>query len=522
MHQVCPISPISSVEPLLIQSALSGAAQLAHPSTPRPLAAAPSAKPIGEPWISEDDLLLDVSLTFLGAAQCVTGSKYLLTLDQGRQRRQLMIDCGLFQGLKELRLRNREPLPLPVPDLEAVVLTHAHIDHSGYLPKLVRDGFRGAIFCTDATADLLEIMLLDSAKLQEEEAAYANAKGYSKHHPAEPLYTIADARQVLTLLRSVPYDTPVQVTDQVHVVFRDAGHILGSAIAELTVKGSQQSKKLVFSGDLGRYDNPVLYDPTPIETADVLLVESTYGDRDTRIQDPEQELVRLVNEALAHGGVLLIAAFAVGRTQTLLYYLKKLRQEGRIPKVPVYVDSPMGIRVTSLFQHHTAAHRLGESNPFYFENLTFVSEQQQSKALNQLAGPAIIISSSGMLTGGRIIHHLYHRLPRPQDTLLLVGYQAEGTRGRDLQDGAQQIKMFGEVVPVHCHVSELDGFSAHADRSELLRWLSNFKKPPKRTFVVHGEPEAATKLAQTLHHDLGWPSVIVPEYRESAKLFTGI
>ncbi|GAB2467983.1 MBL fold metallo-hydrolase [Hymenobacter qilianensis] len=515
MRQVRPIRPLSPFKPWLMPSASSEKAQVARPATH-------SAESIVEPWIPFEESLLDVSLTFLGAAHCVTGSKYLLTLDKGPKRRQLMIDCGLFQGLKELRLRNWEPLPLPVPDLEAVVLTHAHIDHSGYLPRLVREGFRGAIFCTDATADLLEIMLLDSAKLQEEEAVYANAKGYSKHHPAEPLYTTADARQVLTLLRSVPYDLPVEVTDQVQVVFRDAGHILGSAIAEMTVKGLQQSKKLVFSGDLGRYDNPVLFDPTPIETADVLLVESTYGDRDTRIQDPEQELARLVNEALGRGGVLLIAAFAVGRTQTLLYYLKKLRQEGRVPTVPIYVDSPMGIRVTSLFQHHAGAHRLGENNPFYFENLTFVSEQQQSKALNQLMGSAIIISSSGMLTGGRIIHHLYHRLPRPQDTLLLVGYQAEGTRGRDLQDGAPQIKMFGQWVPVHCHVAELDGFSAHADRSELLRWLRNFKKPPKRTFVVHGEPAAANSLAESMRHDLKWSSVIVPEYRESAKLFTGI
>ena len=487
-----------------------------------PRSATPTAQPQVGQWTVPEQLPLDVSLTFLGAAHCVTGSKYLLTLEQNHQRRQLLVDCGLFQGLKELRLRNREPLPLSAADLEAVVLTHAHIDHSGYLPKLVKDGFRGAIFCTDATADLLEIMLLDSAKLQEEEADFANAEGYSKHHPAEPLYTVADAEQVLTLLQPVTYNESVDVTEQVQVTFRDAGHILGSASLEMTIKGAQQSKKLVFSGDLGRYDNPVLYDPTPIAEADVVVVESTYGDRDTRIQDPEAELARVVNEALGRGGILLIAAFAVGRTQSLLHYLRKLRQEGRVPQVPVYVDSPMGTRVTDLFRHHADAHRLGLNNPLRFDGLTFVSSQQQSKALNKLTGPAIIISSSGMCTGGRIVHHLSHRLPRPQDTLLLIGYQAEGTRGRSLQDGASQIKMFGKWVPVRCQVAELDGFSAHADRSELLRWLRGFKKPPKRAFVVHGEPVAADSLAQALRHDLGWPTVTVPEYRESDVLFTGI
>ncbi|MBC6990538.1 MBL fold metallo-hydrolase RNA specificity domain-containing protein [Hymenobacter sp. BT491] len=489
-------------------------------STTRPAAA--TAQPIAVEWATAEPLPLDVSLTFLGAAHCVTGSKYVLTLDRGRNRQQLLVDCGLFQGLQELRQRNHEPLPLVAADLEAVVLTHAHIDHSGYLPKLVKDGFQGPIFCTDATADLLRILLLDSAKLQEEEAAFANAEGYSKHHPAEPLYTVADAEQVLALLESAPYNQTLQVTDQVQVIFRDAGHILGSAIVEMTLQGARQSKKLVFSGDLGRYNNPVLFDPTPVKEADVLLVESTYGDRNTRIEDPEAELARLINEAVERGGVLLIAAFAVGRTQTLLYYLKKLRQEGRVPQIPVYVDSPMGIRVTSLFRQHPTAHRLGLNNPFDFSGLHFVSDQQQSKALNRLTGPAIIISASGMCTGGRIVHHLHNRLPRPQDTLLLVGYQAEGTRGRSLQDGEKQIKMFGEWVPVRCHVTELDGFSAHADRSELLRWLRGFSQAPKRTFVVHGEPLAAESLAQALRHDRGWSSVIVPEYLESDVLFTGI
>ena len=467
---------------------------------------------------------MNVTLQFLGAAHCVTGSKYLLTLDDHATRHhQVMVDCGLFQGLKELRLRNREPLPLNAADVELVILTHAHIDHSGYLPKLVRDGFRGRILCTEATADLLSIMLLDSAKLQEEEAAYANKKGYSKHHPAEPLYTRADVEHMLPLVETIAYDAPIALLDDLlTLTFRDAGHILGSAIVELAVQGVRERKKLVFSGDLGRYDNPVLFDPTPIAQADVLLVESTYGDRDARIEDPEAELVRVVTEALDRGGVLLIAAFAVGRTQTLLYYLKKLIAEGRVPQVPVYVDSPMGNRVSDLYPRHPTAHRLGHGNVFDFPGVRFVTEAHESKSLNDRTCPAIIISSSGMCTGGRIVHHLFNRLPRPQDTLLLVGYQAEGTRGRRLQNGETEIKMFGEMVPVRCHVAHLDGFSAHADRSELLRWLGQFQTPPKRTFVVHGEPAPAEALAQTLRQEKDWPNVEVPDYLEKKVLFTGI
>ncbi|UOQ96507.1 MBL fold metallo-hydrolase [Hymenobacter sp. 5317J-9] len=465
---------------------------------------------------------MNVHLQFLGAAHCVTGSKYLLTLESAAARHRVMVDCGLFQGFKELRLRNREKLPLAPAEVEAVILTHAHIDHSGYLPKLVKDGFRGRILCTEATADLLSIMLLDSAKLQEEEAAYANQKGYSRHHPALPLYTQADVEHVLTLVESVAYDAPLALLGGLlTVTFRDAGHILGSALAEVTVQGEHQRRHLVFSGDLGRYDNPVLHDPTPVAQADVLLVESTYGDRSTRLADPESALAHVVNEALDRGGVLLIAAFAVGRTQALLYYLKKLLAAGRIPPVPVYVDSPMALRVADLFPRHPAAHRLGHGNVFDFKGLHLVTEAAQSKALNQKTALAIIISASGMCTGGRIVHHLHHRLPRPTDTVLLIGYQAEGTRGRRLLAGEREIKMFGELVPVRCRVEHLDGFSAHADRQELLRWLDQFQAPPQRTFVVHGEPPAAESLAATLRQR-HWPQVEVPEYLESVQLFAGI
>ncbi|MDO7852439.1 MBL fold metallo-hydrolase RNA specificity domain-containing protein [Hymenobacter convexus] len=465
---------------------------------------------------------MNVHLQFLGAAHCVTGSKYLLTLEEPGRRRQVLVDCGLFQGYKELRLRNREKLPLAPAEVEAVVLTHAHIDHSGYLPKLVKDGFRGRIFCTEATADLLSIMLLDSAKLQEEEAAYANEKGYSRHHPALPLYTQADVEAVLALVASVAYEAPLAVLGgALTLTFREAGHILGSALVEMDVQGAHQRRHLVFSGDLGRYDNPVLHDPARVTQADVLLVESTYGDRNTRLPDPETVLARTVNEALDRGGVLLIAAFAVGRTQALLYYLKKLLAAGRIPPVPVYVDSPMAQRVADLFPRHPAAHRLGHGNVFDFPGLHLVAEAAQSKALNQKTGLAIIVSASGMCTGGRIVHHLHHRLPRPTDTLLLIGYQAEGTRGRRLLAGEKAIKMFGDLVPVRCHVEHLDGFSAHADRQELLRWLDQFQAPPQRTFVVHGEPPAAEDLAATLRQR-HWPCVEVPEYLETVSLFKGL
>jgi metallo-beta-lactamase family protein len=465
---------------------------------------------------------MDVNLQFLGAAHCVTGSKHLLTLQDAGTRHRVLIDCGLFQGLKELRLRNREELPLAPADVEIVILTHAHIDHSGYLPKLVKDGFRGRILCTEPTADLLSIMLLDTAKLQEEDAAYANKKGYSKHHPALPLYAPADVAQVLPLVESVAYDAPIVLLGgALTLTFREAGHILGSAIVELDVRGAHQHKRLVFSGDLGRYDSPLMHDPTAIPQADVLVVESTYGDRTTHLADPESVLARTVNEALDRGGVLLIAAFAVGRTQALLYYLKKLLAAGRIPPVPVYVDSPMALRVADLYPRHPNAHRLGHGNLFDFSGLHLVPEAEQSKALNQKTGWGIIISASGMCTGGRIVHHLHHRLPRPQDTLLLIGYQAEGTRGRRLLAGEQEIKMFGEMVPVRCHIEHLDGFSAHADRSELLRWLDQFQAPPQRTFVVHGEPPAAESLAATLRQR-HWPSVAVPEHLESVSLFEGI
>ena len=467
---------------------------------------------------------MDISLQFLGAAQCVTGSKYLLTLkDSPATQQQLLVDYGLFQGLKELRLRNREALPVAPADVAIVILTHAHIDHSGYLPKLVRDGFRGRIFCTEPTADLLSIMLLDSARLQEEEAAFANKKGYAKHHPAEPLYTQADVEKLLPLVETVAYDAPLALLNRnLTLTFREAGHILGSAIVELVVQGARQSRQLVFSGDLGRYNNPVMLDPAPVAHADVLLVESTYGDRNNRTESPEADVAHVVNQAHERGGVLLIAAFAVGRTQTLLYYLKKLRAEGRVPQMPVYVDSPMGIRVSELYPRHPTAHRLGHGNVFDFPDLHFVTEAAESKKLNDLTGPAIIISASGMCTGGRIVHHLFNRLRRPQDTLLLVGYQAEGTRGRRLQEGETDIKLFGELVPVRCHIEHLDGMSAHADRQELLRWLGNFQEPPMRTFVVHGELKAAEALAQTLRQEKGWPHVVVPTYLETVRLFEDI
>ncbi|GAB3853930.1 MBL fold metallo-hydrolase [Hymenobacter terrigena] len=465
---------------------------------------------------------MDVNLQFLGAAHCVTGSRYLLTLAEAGTRHQLLVDCGLFEGAEELRLRNREELPLASAEVEIVVLTHAHPDHSGYLPQLVKDGFRGRILCTEPAADLLSIMLLDSARLQAEEAAYANHKGYARHHPALPLYAPADVAQVLPLVESVAYDAPISLLGgALTLTFREAGHQPGAAIAELDVRGAHQRKRLVFSGDLGHYDDPLLHAPAASTQADVLLVESTYGDRTTRLADPETVLARTVNEALDRSGVLLIAAAAGGRAPALLYYLKKLLAAGRIPPVPVYVDSPLARRVADFYPRHPAAHRLGHGNVFDFAGLHLITEEAESKALNRKTGWGIILAPNGMCTGGRIVHHLHYRLPRPQDTLLLIGHQAEGTRGRQLLNGAKELKIFGETVPVHCHIEHLDGFSAHADRPELLRWLDQFQAPPQRTFVVHGEAPAAEDLAAALRMR-HWPNVGVPEYLESVSLFEGI
>ncbi|MBI3767288.1 MAG: MBL fold metallo-hydrolase [Deltaproteobacteria bacterium] len=445
------------------------------------------------------------TLRFLGAAGTVTGSKYLIETDGHR----ILLDCGLFQGLKELRLRNWTPPPFTAAAVEAVVLSHAHIDHSGYLPRLVREGFRGAIHCTSGTADLLRVLLLDSAHLQEEEARFANRHGYSQHKPALPLYTADDAEAALSRVVPHAYGEHFTVVPGTTALLRRAGHILGSATVELRV-GERTPVTLVDSGDLGRWDRPILRDPELVAEADVLLVESTYGDR-LHPRDAPAALARIVNEAIARGGALVVPAFAVGRTQELVWTLRTLEDAGAIPSLPVYVDSPMAINVTEIYCRHHEDHDLDmkllmdeRRRPLCCRQYHLVRTPAESKALNAVHEPIIIISASGMATGGRILHHLNERLPDERTTVLLVGYQAAGTRGRSLQDGAQRVRIHGENVPVRARVEMLDGLSAHADREEILRWLSGFRRAPRVTYVVHGESAAAASLAETIRTRLQW------------------
>lgn len=465
---------------------------------------------------------MDVRVKFLGAAGSVTGSRYLLDINGFR----ILFDCGLFQGLKDLRLRNWDDFPVEPETIDCVVISHAHIDHTGYLPKLVKDGFMGPVYCTHPTADLMEIMLLDSAKLQEEESDYAKKKGYSKHENPKPLYTEEDAKSVFPLLKSFGYNETIKIHDRVEIIYRDAGHLIGSAITEMFIQGDTQRKKIVFSGDIGRYNQVMLHTPTTIEQADVLFIESTYGNKDNPFDDPEDDFVRIANETFERDGVLLIPAFAVGRTQSTLYYLRKLMKDDKIPDVPVYIDSPMAISTTHLFFVHKEF--LKESfNPKEFAQevetnmLIFVRSSEHSKSLNDIKRRAIIISSSGMMTGGRILHHLYHRLQRKEDTVLIAGYQAEGTRGRRLLDGEKTIRMFGQDVPVHCKIEYISSMSGHADKEELFKWMGGFKNKPKMTFVVHGEMPDLEIYANEIRKRFDW-NVTVPQYLESVDLFTGI
>jgi metallo-beta-lactamase family protein len=466
---------------------------------------------------------MNVRLKFLGAAQSVTGSKYLLELD----KEKILIDCGLFQGQKELRLRNWQPLTIDPATIHSVIITHAHIDHIGYLPRLVKDGFRGKIICTHASEDLMKIMLRDAAKLQEEEAAFAYKHGYSKHSKPEPLFTEEDAERVFPMVESVRYQKEIKVLKNLTVKFFNAGHILGSAIVELTLKTKSEEKKLVFSGDLGRYQDELMYPPEAISKADVLLIESTYGDRLNPIDYVITDLQQIINEVVQRRSVMVVPAFAVGRTQLLIYYFYKLMELKLIPSIPVFVDSPMAIDVTELYERHGYNHKIKVEHQdgqlisiFDSKHIHFCDTREKSKALNDLKGPAIIVSASGMATGGRVLHHLFHRLRNENDTVLFAGYQAEGSRGRRIQEGEPMVKIFGEEVPVKCHVKTIHGLSAHADQSELLQWLENFTDSPKFAFITHGEKTSAETFAEKIKAK-GW-NVVVPEYLESFELFSGI
>ena len=459
------------------------------------------------------------TLQFLGAAGGVTGSKYLFSYGDD----QVLIDCGLFQGLKELRQRNWAPVPIDLARLRAVILTHAHIDHSGYLPRLVSKGYTGPVYATPGTCDLLGVMLPDAAYLQEEEARYARQKGYSKHSPVLPLYTVEDAEHSLKLLRAIRVGGSVEVVNGVVLDFGRVGHILGAGSARLSFEANGQKRTLLDSGDLGRYNRPILKDPEPAGSADWLLLESTYGNR-MHAKDSESELRDLIKDTVAERGCLIIPAFAIGRTQDLIYTIRKMEDAGEIPAVPVHVDSPMGIEATEIYCRHIEEHdfemqqlRSQENCPISSRHMVVDKTPEQSKAINSLKGPLIIISASGMATGGRVLHHLKHRLPNPDTTVLLAGYQAEGTRGRSLQDGAKEIRMLGEVVPVRAKIKVLDGFSAHADQGEILRWLGTLKQQPRMTYLVHGEPPAATTLAEVIRERLKW-NVEIAKHQQKVSL----
>ncbi|MEN3334695.1 MAG: metallo-beta-lactamase family protein [Blastocatellia bacterium] len=461
------------------------------------------------------------TLQFLGATQTVTGSKYVLEVGGNRA----IIDCGLFQGFKELRRRNWESLPIKPASLSWALLTHAHIDHTGYLPRLVKDGFTGPVFATKGTADLLKIMLPDSGRIQEEDAEYANRKNYSKHQPALPLYTEADAYRALKQVHPVSYEEEVHLSKFISARFFSVGHILGSAFIKLTVNEPHRDPfTIIFSGDVGRYDEPILNDPSVAEEADYLLVESTYGNRLHDQGDAKDRLTEIINTTAERGGKIIIPAFAVGRTQLLVYYLRELEDEGRIPVLPVHVDSPMGAEATRLYSRHKEDHDFDmqrvenlKRNPLATRNFSLVQGRGGSKALDHEKGAAIIISASGMATGGRVLHHLEKWLPDPASSVVFVGYQAAGTRGRRLQDGEQEIKMHGEFVPVRAHIESIGSLSAHADANELMRWLGGFKRPPRTTFLVHGEVDSANALRDRIEKELGWHAV-VPTYKEIVEL----
>ena len=483
---------------------------------------------------------MSVSLTFLGAARTVTGSKYLL--DTGSSR--ILIDAGLFQGLKELRERNWQDLPVRADSLNAIVLTHAHLDHCGYLPRIVMQGFRGRVFCTAGTQDLCRIVLPDAGRIQEEDAANANRHGFSKHAPALPLYGEADAFRAVSLLQPVGYERAMPVADGIEVDFLSAGHLLGSAYARVRTNGMT----ILFGGDLGRYDRPILPDPVPVAETDYLLLESTYGDRIHEKDDRAEHLAEVIKSTAERGGKLIIPAFAIGRVEELLYWIGVLENEKRIPILPVFLDSPMAMEALARYSerlneldpdlepekrddkapHDERAHdpvrtrrerAAGERKVTVFATQRFrtIESSAESKDLTQSKMPAIVISSSGMATGGRVLHHLKAALPDARNTVLLAGFQAEGTRGRQLMDGARTVKIHGQDVPVNAHVDQIESMSAHADSGEILRWLGGFTRPPKRTFLVHGEPAPMDTLAGSIRGKLGW-TVHTPQLGEVVTL----
>ena len=458
-------------------------------------------------------------LTFLGAAGTVTGSKYLVEAEGKR----LLVDCGLFQGLKELRLRNWNPLPEKPATFDYCVLTHAHLDHTGYLPRLVRDGYHGPIYADAATIELCNILLPDSAHLQVEDTEKAARGGYSKHARPLPLYTADDVAPVLNALREIPREGSFTISPQFTVRSHNAGHILGASSLELTITENGKQIVVLFSGDVGRYTQPILKDPEAPTRCDVLLCESTYGDRDHPSDSLEDAMSDVVNRVVKRGGQIVIPAFAVDRTQSILYILRKLEDAKRIPLLPVYMDSPMAISVTGLYLRHHEDHVLSytadekNGNPLDAHNVHYMRAVADSKKINNVKTPAIIISASGMATGGRVLHHIARLAPDPRNMILLAGFQAEGTRGRSLEEGAKTVRIHGDDVPVAAEVINLRQFSAHAGQSELMRWLTGLPAPPRQIYLTHGEPQASAALKAKIESAFRW-RVALPQYLQTVDL----
>lgn len=461
------------------------------------------------------------SLTFLGAARTVTGSKYLLQVNGHR----LLVDCGMFQGLKSLRERNWQALPFAASSIDAVVLTHAHLDHCGYLPRLVSQGFSGRVFCTGGTAEIARIVLADAAKIQEEDADRANRKHYTKHRPALPLFTAKDADRAIALLQPVGYDRPMPVMPGVEAEFVDAGHLLGSAFVRVRLQS--EGRTILFGGDLGRYDRPIMHDPQPPGEADVLLVESTYGDRRHEPDDNGERMAQIITETVERKGKVIIPSFAVGRVEEVIYWLSRLEEEKRIPILPVYVDSPMAKTVLDIYDKRLheldveAAQAASDGITRNFRRVcAFCTAQMrvvqsiaESRMVQEADEPSIVVSSSGMATGGRVLHHLVRTLPDERNTILFVGYQAAGTRGRQMLEGARFTRIHGTNIPVRAHVEAVHSMSAHADADEIMRWLGGVTRAPELTCLVHGEPDPMDALKLRIEQELGW-NVVTPGHHE--------
>src|SRR3989441_672431 len=453
-------------------------------------------------------------LTFLGAAGCVTGSRYLVEAAGKR----LLVDCGIFQGTQELQDRNYKPLPIDPKTINYQVLTHAHLDHTGWLPVLVKSGYGGPIYANPATIELTTILLKDSAHIQEEDTLHARIHKDSRHTDPLPLYTAEDVDPTLKLIKTMPRSGGFDISPEFRVTSYDAGHILGSSSLELTITEGGKKTVVVFSGDIGRYDQVILKDPTtPPSTADVLICESTYGDRDHPNDDPAESLAQIVNRVVKRGGSIVIPAFAIGRTKTFMYSLHQLDDQQRILHLPVYVDSPMALSATDLYIKHKEDHDLefvreegsdGKGDPLNVHEFHLTRSPEESKAINNVKTPCIIISASGMVSGGRVLHHMVQRLPDARNAVILAGFQAEGTRGRALQEGAKSLNLYGQVVPVCAEIVEMGQFSAHAGKSELLRWLTALPAPPKQTYLTHGEPAAAQALQAAISQKFQWKAAV--------------